>query len=136
MCTNFTPTHHGRWTRETLGVDVSQLTYPAETFPGYAAPIAIADDTGGIGCTEARFGLIPHWAKDANIGRRTYNARTETVADKPSYRSPWKRRQFAIALLDEFFEPNWESGRAVRWRIRRADGDPMGVASIWGRWTS
>ena len=61
----------------------------------------------------ARFGLVPHWARDAQaatqIGRKTYNARSETVAEKPSYRTPWRQRQFAIALLDDFFEPNWET---------------------------
>lgn len=139
MCTNFTPTRNDRWSRETLGVDVSGLNCPQETYPGYAAPIALLDDQARITCQAARFGLIPHWAKDGQvatqIGRKTYNARTETVAEKPSYRTPWRKRQYAIALLDDFFEPNWETGRAVRWRIQRADGQPMGVASIWDRWT-
>lgn len=139
MCTNFTPTRNDRWSRETLGVDVSGLNCPKETYPGYAAPIALLDDQARITCQAARFGLIPHWAQDGQaatqIGRKTYNARTESVAEKPSYRTPWRKRQFAIALLDDFFEPSWETGRAVRWRIRRADGQPMGVASIWDCWT-
>ncbi len=139
MCTNFTPTRNDRWVHDHLGVRLPTDTYPRETFPGYAAPIALLDDQRQITCTTARFGLIPHWAKDAQtatqIGRKTYNARSETVAEKPSYRTPWRRRQFAIALLDDFFEPNWETGKAVRWRIRRADDQPMGVASIWDRWT-
>lgn len=69
------------------------------------------------------------------IGRKTYNARSETVAEKPSYRTAWRKRQFAVALLDDFFEPNWETGKAVRWRIKRSDGQPMGVASLWDQWT-
>jgi putative SOS response-associated peptidase YedK len=139
MCTNFTPTRNDRWSRENLGVDISGLNCPKETYPGYAAPIALLDDQARIICQAARFGLIPHWAQDGQaaiqIGRKTYNARTETVAEKPSYRTAWRKRHFAIALLDDFFEPNWETGRAVRWRIQRADGKPMGVASIWDRWT-
>ena len=135
MCTNYTPTRNKHWVTQNLGVDLPDQPYPAETFPGYAAPIAVLDEQRNVKCTLGRFGLVPHWAKDANIGRRTYNARTETVAEKPSYRTPWRKRQFAIALLDDFFEPNWETGRAVRWRIRRSDGQPMGVASIWDRWT-
>ncbi len=138
MCTNFTPTSNERWTRETLGVSVSSLSYSTETFPGYLAPIVLADESGAVQAVTARFGLIPNWAKDGQtalqIGRKTYNARTETVAEKPSYRTAWRKRQFAIALLDAFFEPNWETGKAVRWRIRRTDGQPMGVASIWDRW--
>lgn len=138
MCTQFTPTRNDRWVHEHLGVHLPEQTCPPETFPGYAAPVALLTPQGQVACALARFGLVPHWARDAQaaiqIGRKTYNARSETVADKPSYRTPWRQRQFAIALLDDFFEPNWETGRAVRWRIRRVDGQPMGVASIWDRW--
>ena len=134
MCTNYTPTRSRNWVKQHLGADLPDQPYPPEAFPGYAAPIALLDEQAQVQCRLARFGLIPHWAKDANIGRKTYNARSETVAEKPSYRTPWRKRQFAIALLDDFFEPNWETGRAVRWRIKRSDGQPMGVASIWDRW--
>ena len=102
------------WVTQNLGVDLPEQPYPAEAYPGYAAPIVLLDDQSNVKCTLARFGLVPHWAKDANIGRRTYNARTETVGEKPSYRTPWRKRQFAIALLDDFFEPCWETGRAGR----------------------
>lgn len=135
MCTNFTPTRKRSWVKDYLGVDLPGKSYPHEAFPGYAAPIALLNPQRSGTCTLARFGLIPHWAKDANIGRKTYNARSETVAEKPSYRTAWRKRQFAIALLDDFFEPNWETGRAVRWRIKRSDGQPMGVASLWDQWT-
>lgn len=136
MCTNYTPTRRGDWVRERLGTALPAEDAPAETYPGYPSPIARLDEHGRTVCTLARFGLVPGWAKDVTIGRRTYNARLETAAEKPSYRTPWRRRQFAIALLDDFFEPDWSTGRAVRWRIRRADGEPMGVASLWDRWTN
>ena len=83
----------------------------------------------------ARFGLIPAWAKDDKISRHTYNARSETAAEKPSYRTPWKHRQFGLVLVDNFYEPSYESGRAVRWRIALASGDPFGIACLWDRWT-
>ena len=50
------------------------------------------------------FGLIPHWATDTNIGRQTYNARTETVAAKPSFRDAWKNAQHCVIPVDAFFE--------------------------------
>jgi len=134
MCTNFTPTRNGQWVKEHLGAELPLQAYPVEAYPGYLAPVAQRDRQQGARCSLARFGLIPHWAKDVRLGRKTYNARTETVQEKPSYRTAWKSRQFAIALLNDFFEPCWESGRAERWCIRRADGQPMGVASIWDRW--
>lgn len=81
------------------------------------------------------FGLIPSWSKDRSIGRRTYNARTETVAEKPSYRTAWRQRQFCLVPVERFFEPCWETGKAVQWSIHRQDGEPFTVAAIWDRWT-
>jgi putative SOS response-associated peptidase YedK len=38
-------------------------------------------------------------------------------------------------LVDNFYEPSYESGRAVRWKIELASGDPFGIACLWDRWT-
>ena len=51
------------------------------------------------------FGLIPHWATDANIGRQTYNARSETVASKPSFREAWKNAQHCIIPAEAILSP-------------------------------
>ena len=82
------------------------------------------------------FGLIPHWAKDTTITRRTYNARSETLAEKPSYRDAWRLGRRCIIPADAFFQPDWRSGKAVPTRITRADGKPMGLAGIWTGWRS
>ena len=135
MCSVFSPTQNVDWVREHFGVSLPN-PYPAVTYPGYLAPVVVrGHESGRTACGLARFGLVPSWAKDATIGRRTYNARSETVAQKPSYRAAWRHRHFAIALADDFFEPCYESGRAVRWRIARTDATPLGIASIWDRWT-
>jgi len=78
------------------------------------------------------FGLIPHWATDANIGRQTYNARTETVAAKPSFRDAWKHAQHCIIPVDAIFEPDWRSGKAIPTRLSCANGEPLGW-SVFGR---
>jgi len=83
-----------------------------------------------LGVESAIFGMVPHWA-DYKLARQTYNARTETVASKPSFRSAWKRKQFCIIPATNFFEPNYETGKPVRWRIERADGGLMAIAGIW-----
>jgi putative SOS response-associated peptidase YedK len=82
------------------------------------------------------FGLIPHWATDTKIARHTYNARSETVATKPSFRQAWKQAQRCIIPADAIFEPDWRSGKAVPTRIARADGEPMGLAGLWSMWKS
>lgn len=84
---------------------------------------------------DAMFGLVPHWASDTKIARHTYNARSETVAEKPSFRTPWRKRQFCLVPMSCFFEPNYESGKAVRWRIQRRDGAAFTVAGIFDTWT-
>ena len=82
------------------------------------------------------FGLIPHWAKDTSITRNTYNARSETVAEKPSFRDAWKKAQHCIIPAQAIYEPDWRSGRPVFTRIERADGRPMGIAGLWSWWRS
>jgi putative SOS response-associated peptidase YedK len=82
------------------------------------------------------FGLVPHWARDTRIGRHTYNARSETVAEKPSFRDAWQRGQHCIIPAEAIFEPDWRSGKAVPARIALADGEPMGLAGLWARWRS
>ena len=80
------------------------------------------------------FGMIPHWAKDAKAARRTYNARSETVAEKPSFRDAWRMARHCIIPAEAIYEPDWRSGKAVATRISRADGQPMGIAGLWTGW--
>ena len=135
MCTNFTPTRNTQWVKDTLGVDIS-LEFPAESYPRFASPIVVqSHQTQRVAVGLAKFGLIPAWAKDNKIARHTYNARSETASQKPSFRSAWRNRQFGLVLCENFFEPNYESGRAVRWKIERADQQPFGIACLWDRWT-
>jgi putative SOS response-associated peptidase YedK len=82
------------------------------------------------------FGLVPHWATDTKIAKHTYNSRSETAAEKPSFRDAWKRGQHCIIPADSIFEPDWRSGKAVATRIERADGEPMGIAGLWAAWKS
>ena len=83
-----------------------------------------------------QFGLIPHWAKDASIGKRTYNARSETADSKQSFRDAWRHGQRCIIPVEAFYEPDWRSGKAVPTRISRTDGKPIGLAGLWSRWKS
>ncbi|NBX54387.1 MAG: SOS response-associated peptidase [Betaproteobacteria bacterium] len=134
MCINFTPTRQTEWATRTLGVGWPQ-GHPPEAFPGYEAPIVVRSHQQGRQVAgQARFGLVPPWAKDVTFGRHTVNARSETAASKPSFRNAWQARQFALLLVDRFFEPCYESGRSVRWSIAAHDGLPLGLPCLWERW--
>ncbi len=135
MCSNFQPVkrHHANWVKQHFDCDLPKDEWRAETYPTYPAPFVYLDN-GKPKCELAQFGLVPHWATDKKkFGLKTYNARSETVHEKPSYRSAWRERRFGLAIMESFYEPNWETGKAVRWRIKRADGEPVAVASIWER---
>ncbi|MGC8462462.1 MAG: SOS response-associated peptidase [Acidimicrobiales bacterium] len=80
-----------------------------------------------------RWGLVPPWADDPRIGSRLFNARAETVATKPAFRSAFRRRRLVLPV-DGFYE--WgPSGRGRRPHyVRRADGAPVLLAGVWETW--
>ena len=82
------------------------------------------------------FGLVPHWSKDLKGAKRTYNARSETVAEKPSFRDAWRAGQHCIIPAAAIFEPDWRSGKAISTRIGLSDGEPLGIACLWASWRS
>jgi putative SOS response-associated peptidase YedK len=129
MCTNYVTTVRDE-IRERLHLNPPTFDYEPELWPGYKGPMLIGDFEWRL----AMFGLVPYFSKDGKDFRRTYNARSETVGEKPTYRGPWSRRQLALVPISCFFEPNYESGKAVRWRIERQDGAPFTIAAIWDRW--
>ena len=135
MCSNFQPIKRTQstWIKQHFDCDLPNSEWREETYPTYPAPFIYLDD-GKPRCDLAQFGLVPHWATDKKkFGLKTYNARSETVHEKPSYRSAWKERRFGLILMESFYEPSWETGKAVRWRIRRSDSQPIAAASIWER---
>ena len=83
------------------------------------------------------WGLVPFWAKDPSIGSRMINARSETLAEKPSFRNAYKRRR-CLVLADGFYE--WQktlnSKVKIPTYIRMKDGAPFAFAGLWENWNS
>ena len=73
----------------------------------------------------ALWGLLPAWARDPSAARRPILARSETVAEKASFRGPWRHHR-ALVPADAFFE----KGR----RFGRRDGQPFWLGGLWERW--
>ncbi len=118
----------------TFGLVLPALLGKTELWPGYEGLfIRQGDAPEARQATLGRWGLVPHWAKDANT-RHTFNARSETVATKPSFRDAWLGSQRCIIPASTVFEPDWRSGRALPNAMARADGTPMGLAGLWSAW--
>jgi putative SOS response-associated peptidase YedK len=82
---------------------------------------------------QVRWGLIPFWAKDTKTGYSMINARAETVATKPAYRSAFKKRRCLIPT-DGFYEwRSMDSGKQPYF-IHREDKQPFALAGLWEHW--
>jgi putative SOS response-associated peptidase YedK len=81
-----------------------------------------------------RWGLVPGWARDPRVGNRMINARSETVAERPAFRTAFRVRR-CLVPADGFYE--WTGGRGPRqpYHIALADGAPFAIAGLWERWS-
>ncbi len=80
-----------------------------------------------------RWGLVPSWAKDPAIGARMINARAETVAEKPAFRTAMRRRRCLVAA-DGFYEWCRVGKRKQPYFIRLRDDGPFAFAGLWESW--
>jgi len=80
-----------------------------------------------------KWGLVPSWAKDPKIGAKMINARAETVMEKPSFRTPF-RRQRCLIPSDGFYEWSEAEGGKQPIYIRRQDRGVFAFAGLWDRW--
>lgn len=142
MCSHYDPVIRPQRLKQFFDVDDIPAGMRESLWPGYIGPFIRRHEHADIGDDAVpmrelmigSFGLIPHWSKDEKIARQTYNARSETVAEKPSFRDAWRLARHCIIPADAIFEPDWRSGKAVATRITRADDKPMGIAGLWTGW--
>jgi len=80
-----------------------------------------------------RWGLIPSWADEPNMGSRLINARADTAATKPAFRAAFKHRRCLI-LADGFFEWQRRNKHKQPYHIRLRDGRPFAFAGLWEHW--
>lgn len=81
-----------------------------------------------------RWGLVPFWADDLKIGSRMINARSETIADKASFREPIRKRR-CLVIADSFYEWQRQGKQKTPYRILPADGSLLIMAGIWSSWS-
>jgi putative SOS response-associated peptidase YedK len=141
----------GRFTLVTKREDLArELGIPGEAIPADLAPrwniapsqlVPILLHDGGVRMALFQWGLVPHWAKDPAIGNRMINARSETIAEKPSFKGPL-RAQRCLIVADGFYE--WHApGKGgtkgaprTPYYIRMKDRRPFTFAGLWSKWTA
>ncbi len=137
MCGRFTVVTDSRtlWERFELMGDPMPWDSQYNIAPGQKSPVII--DVGHRELHLLRWGLIPHWAKDAKIGYKMTNARLESASEKPSFRQAFRHRR-CLVIADGFYE--WKTDPETKekqaYYIQHKTKAPMAFAGLWEQWRS
>jgi putative SOS response-associated peptidase YedK len=133
MCGRFSITTPIEEVRRRFKVDIADGLYQPRynVAPGQEMPVIPEENPHQA--EYFRWGLIPHWAKDAKIGNRLINARAETVAEKPSFRTPFKKHR-CLVLADGFYEWDKKSPKHIPYRIILKNQEPFAFAGLCDYW--
>jgi len=102
--------------------------------PSQAVPtVRVQASGGGREVASLRWGLIPSWAKDPDIGNRMINARSETAREKPAFRGAFRRRRCLIPASG-FYEWQRRERRKQPYFVKMRDDRPFAFAGLWERW--
>lgn len=137
MCGRFnlrtTPTEFAEVFGATPPADREQLLLRYNIAP--TQPVIVLRATYGFReATAMQWGLIPSWSKDPKLGSRMINARSETAAEKPSFRSAFKRRRCLIPASG-FYEWDQHTQPKQPYHITPRRGGLLAFAGLWERWS-
>jgi putative SOS response-associated peptidase YedK len=134
MCGRFAMFASGEELKERYPFAEASLFEPRYNIAPTQSVAAIRSTAAGRELARLRWGLIPSWSTDPAIGNKLLNARAETVAEKPSFRSAFKKRRCLIPASG-FYE--WQkvgAGRKQPYFIRPRDGGLFAFAGLWEHW--
>jgi putative SOS response-associated peptidase YedK len=133
MCGRFTLIIDLSVIRESFHVqEVSAEYRPSNDFsPGQQIPAIIRDDKTRL--VTFLWGLIPSWAKDPSMGSRMFNARAETIAEKPSFKDAFKSRRCLI-IADGFYEWVKLDRKKIPYHFSLKSGAAFGFAGLYETW--
>src|SRR3712207_2206624 len=135
MCGRYTLATPVEKLAEEFGFDASSVelspNYNVAPTQGVAAVLA---ENGHRRLELLRWGLIPSWADDPQIGSRMINARAETAPEKPSFRRSFRERRCLIPA-DGFYEWKRTNGAKQPYYILMKEGRPFAFAGLWESWT-
>jgi len=113
------------------------LAIPPEMPPRFniapSQPVAVVPNDGKNRLDFFKWGLVPSWAKDPEIGNHLINARGETLAEKPSFRNAFRYHR-CLVLADGFYEWAKTNGAKTPMYIRLSSQKPFAFAGLWDLW--
>jgi putative SOS response-associated peptidase YedK len=134
MCGRYTLTAPVESLAEEFGFDASSVDLPPNYNVAPTQGVAAVLSGGGERRLEVlRWGLIPPWADDPQIGSRMINARAETAPEKPSFRRAFRERRCLIPA-DGFYEWKRTNGAKQPYYIHMKEGHPFAFAGLWESW--
>ncbi len=134
MCGRYTDSRRNKELLVRFGFQADLAFTPRYNIaPTQGASIVTVAADGTPEHKRARWGLVPSWAKDEKIGASLINARGETVATKPSFRTAYKKRR-CLVLGDGVYE--WQKrpdGKQPIYICLR-EGAPFAFGGLWEQW--
>jgi putative SOS response-associated peptidase YedK len=134
MCGRYTDTRRDKQVLVRMRIEQAEIDFVPRynLCPTQQASVVVTAENGPE-IRRARWGLIPFWAKDEKIGSSLINARAETIATKPAFRTSFKKRR-CLVLADGFYEWQKVPGGKQPIYIRLREGRPFLFAGLWDRW--
>lgn len=134
MCGRFAQRTNSKGLAKAFKVEAVPAVEPRFNIAPAQNILGVRETPDGREIAFLRWGLIPSWAKDASMGAKLINARSETVTEKPSFREAFKRRR-CIIPADGFYE--WQrtaGGKKQPYFFQLRQSVPFGFAGLWDRW--
>ncbi len=128
MCANYKPLTIEQ--SKQLELPLIPFEYAEEVYPSYKTPLLFKSDHG-LEWREVLFGLVPKWSEDINISKHTYNARHETIFQKPSFQDAAYKCKFGVIPVSEFYESKYIENKPQRWGVRRKGGKAFYIAALY-----
>jgi putative SOS response-associated peptidase YedK len=113
--------------------EVPELEPRYNISPTQSVPAVRAGEEGARAFAMLHWGLVPKWAKERAIGNRMINARSESIAEKPSFRDAFRKRR-CLVIADGWYEWQVTPDGKRPWFIHMKDARPFAFAGLWERW--
>ncbi len=138
MCGRYTLTSDTERIEERFVCNASALSYTSRYNIAPTQPVLALinnEDNTQRRAEFLRWGLIPSWAKDPSIGNKMINARSETLAEKPSFKRALRKRRCLI-VADGFYEWKKEGKTKTPMYIGLQSREPFAFAGLWEKWVA